>query len=81
MFYDTDLSTKNFFIEFMSRSCWLKWEHMMQKLWIKFYSGTLLWTIARDTGSQVALRNFSEEGREEPGYRWIFLLRKTYSQA
>jgi len=30
---------------------------------------TLLRTVSQDTGSQIALRNFSEEVREESGYR------------
>lgn len=37
-----------------------------------FCSGTLWWTTARDTASQVALRNCSKEGREEPGDKGIF---------
>ena len=40
---------------------------------------TLLRTVSQDTGSQIALRNFSEELREESGYRFFFFLGKTYS--
>ena len=39
---------------------------------MKFYLGTLLRTIARETASQIALRNCSGKVREEPGYIIVF---------
>lgn len=38
------------------------------KLCTKFYSENLLRTIAWETASERALRNCSEEVKEEPGY-------------
>ena len=40
------------------------------------YSGTLLRTIAWETASQIALRDCSEEEREEPGYTGVFAEKK-----
>ena len=42
------------------------------KLPVKFCLGPLLMTIVWETGSQTALRNCSEEIREEPVYTGIF---------
>ena len=42
-----------------------------------FYSGALLKTVAQETASQIALRNFSKEVREEPAYIRIFAETKT----
>lgn len=38
---------------------------------IKFYLGNLLRTMDRETASLIILRNYSEEEREEPGYRGV----------
>ena len=40
------------------------------------YSGTLLRTIAQEIASQIALRNYSEEVREEPGDIGVFAEKK-----
>ena len=42
-----------------------------------FYSVNLLRTIAQDTASQIALRNYSKEVREVPGYVGVFAGKKT----
>ena len=42
-----------------------------------FYSRTLLRTLAWETASQIALRNSSDEVREEPGYIGVFAENKT----
>ena len=51
-------------------------EHRTPKLWVMFYLGTLLRTIAQETASQIALRICSKEVREEPGYIGAFAERQ-----
>ena len=46
---------------------------------VKFYSGTLLRTIAQETASQTALRNCSKEVSEEPAYIYNFAGEKKMS--
>ena len=41
-----------------------------------FYSGSSLRTIAQETASQVVLRNYSEEVREEPRSKRVVLKSK-----
>ena len=41
-----------------------------------FYSGTLLRNIAQGTASQIALRKYSKEVREEPRYIEVFAEKK-----
>ena len=59
---------------------WLREKCTMSKLWVKFDSGTLLRTIAQETASQILLRNWSKEIREEePGYVSFSCWKKTYT--
>lgn len=51
-------------------------KHTIYKLWVVFYLGSLLKTIARETAFQMELRNCSKDMREEPGYTGIIVLKK-----
>ena len=46
------------------------------KLWIRFYSGTLLRMIAWKITSQIAVRDCPKVVKEEPGYVGILLKNK-----
>ena len=51
-------------------------KHTTYKLQVMFYSGSSLRTIAQETASQVVLRNYSEEVREEPRSKRVVLKSK-----
>ena len=57
----------------MDRGAWQAVVHRVAKSQTQLkqlmLTRTLLRTVSQDTGSQIALRNFSEEVREESGYR------------
>ena len=58
----------------MDRGAWQAVVHrvaksQMQLKQLMLACWDLIRTISQDTGSQTALRNFSEEMREESGYR------------
>ena len=46
------------------------------KVWIRFYSGTLLRMIAWKTTSQIAVRDCPKVVKKEPGYIGILLKNK-----
>ena len=41
-----------------------------------FYLADLLWTIAWATATQIALRHWSKEVNEDPGYMSVLLKKK-----
>ena len=45
-----------------------------------FYLADILRTYARVAASQIALRDCSEEVREDPGYRGVFATKTRYSE-